>query len=1211
MTTHRGEDITTSIKMDISDLRANIQEANRYIKLANSEFKELSATSEDWASSTDNLSKRIGQLTTILNAQKIKLAQLQIEYEQTVKEQGENSKAAIDLKTKINNQSAAVTNAQKELDKYKRRLEDVTAESSRAKTASEKLNDKINDQEKELNALKLKYKDVILAQGQGSQEAKELANKIKELSGKLADNKKQMSAVGKAADDLDKSLIDTRDTTKAVSDGFTVLKGALANLITDGICKGLRLISDFGKQTLEAGTNFEKGMSEVGAISGATANQMKKLEEKAREMGESTKFSASESAEAMKYMAMAGWKTEDMLVGLAGVMDLAAASGEDLGTVSDIVTDGLTAMGLSAKDSAHFADVLASVSSSANTNVSLMGESFKHAAALAGTMGYSIEDLGLALGIMANAGIKGEKAGTALKNAISNLAKPTDAMAKVMDEFNLSLVNTDGTMKPFNEVLGDLRRSFGNLSKDQQASAAATLFGKEAMAGMLSIINASETDWNKLSVAIGNADGSAKKMADTMVNNLAGDMTLLKSKIEGIQVTLYKKLQPSLRKIVKEFNKLLDDIDWDGVSDSVGDLMKVTMNLVKFLIKNIGTISTLVKGLGTAWLTYKTAQLAANTATATGNALQTVTQAVLAKTTAGTIAHKVATEGATMATKLLAAAQKLTPWGMIAGLIGGVAIGLVSLAKNTSNADKEQQKITETLSAEKEAWSDLQKAQEEQMASGVAEIDHVKNLKAELDTLVDANGKIKKGYETRANFIANTLADATGQEIDVVDGVIQKYGELSESIDLLIAKKRAKIIVDSQEEAYSEALTKKTEALTKMSQFEAEMLEAQKLRDEAYNAFREATTIEEQRRLQIQWSNLDSDYQKKKTNYDEQAALFQGYNDTIAQYEYDAKLLASGNAEDLATINNRIIESYDDKGEKVVLSLQEQIANEEAELDYLKQKYKETNNEMYKDQISAAETRKIELEKELEAQRSTVETKAPQITTAWEKLSQLTLDAVSSKTPSFKKEADSQVNNIEQGVNEGVPRVTKSYKKLVDDSVRAVKDKYTDFKDAGSYVTGGIKNGIDSGVASVVRSMASLAGSMVDNFKKNLQIHSPSKIFTNLAEFIPDGVRKGIQKNTKTAVNAVRTMVNNVALEGQKLTDAIPIDEIKTSLSSSVSGLKTHTNSKIVNDDMQKQNIGDVNFHQTIVSPKPLSRLDIYRQTNNQLFSAKARLKNV
>lgn len=306
---------------------------------------------------------------------------------------------------------------------------------------------------------------------------------------------------------------------------------------------------------------FDSAMSKVSAVSGATGKDLERLRDKAKEMGAKTKFSATESAEAFNYMAMAGWKTGDMLNGIEGIMNLAAASGEDLATTSDIVTDALTAFGLKAKDSGHFADVLAANASNANTNVAMLGESFKYVAPVAGAMGYSVEDVNLALGLMANSGIKASQAGTTLRSALTRLAKPTGEVQRGMEKYGISLTDAQGNMLPLRDVMDQLREKFSGLSKTEQAQAATTLFGKNAMSGMLAIINSSEKDWNKLANAIDNADGTAEKMAETMMDNLGGQLTLLKSALEGLAIRIGEVLMPTIRKIVQWAQNFVDKLN--------------------------------------------------------------------------------------------------------------------------------------------------------------------------------------------------------------------------------------------------------------------------------------------------------------------------------------------------------------------------------------------------------------------------------------------------------------------------------------------------------------------------------------------------------------------------------------------------------------------------------------------------------------------------
>lgn len=340
--------------------------------------------------------------------------------------------------------------------------------------------------------------------------------------------------------------------------------------------------------------DFDSEMSKVKAISGASGDEFDQLRDKAREMGAKTKFSATEAAQAMSYMAMAGWDNKQMLEGIDGIMNLAAASGEDLALTSDIVTDAITAFGLSADDSAHFADVLAATASSANTNVAMMGETFKYAAPIAGTLGYSVEDTALAIGLMANNGIKGSQAGTALRSGLTRLASPTKEVEKGMEMLGLSIEDVQG--KPLDETLRIFRNAFKDLDGTQQAQAASLIFGKNAMSGMLGIIQASEGDYNKLSQAISGADRAALDMATTMQDNLGGDLEKLKSAAEELAISFGELLMPALRDVVDKVRDFVDRLN--AMPDSTKQVILDIAGFVAVLGPIIWLVGKISSGIG-------------------------------------------------------------------------------------------------------------------------------------------------------------------------------------------------------------------------------------------------------------------------------------------------------------------------------------------------------------------------------------------------------------------------------------------------------------------------------------------------------------------------------------------------------------------------------------------------------------------------------------
>ena len=396
-------------------------------------------------------------------------------------------------------------------------------------------------------------------------------------------------------------------------------------------------VTAFGTASVKTAADFEAAMSKVAAVSGATGSDLEALSKKAREMGSKTKFSASEAAEAMNYMAMAGWKTEDMLSGIEGVMNLAAASGEDLATTSDIVTDALTAFGLSAQDSGHFADVLAAASSNANTNVSMMGETFKYCAPIAGALGFSVEDTAEAIGLMANAGIKSTQAGTSLRTIMTNLSGEVKICGENIGEVTVATTNADGSMRDLSDILADCRTAFSGLSESEKAAAAESLVGKNAMSGFLALMNAGEGDIAKLSGAIDNCNGAAQSMADTMNNNLEGQLTILKSQLQELAISFGEILLPAVKKIVGWVQGFIDVLNSlpDGVKETIVTVALIAAALgpvliiIGKIITAVGTIMTIVPKVVGVIKAVKTAFLALN-ATMLANPIVLIIAAIAA-----------------------------------------------------------------------------------------------------------------------------------------------------------------------------------------------------------------------------------------------------------------------------------------------------------------------------------------------------------------------------------------------------------------------------------------------------------------------------------------------------------------------------------------------------------------------------------------------------
>ena len=558
-------------------------------------------------------------------------------------------------------------------------------------------------------------------------------------------------------------------------------------------------------------------MSGVGAISGATAEEMELLNDKAKEMGATTKFTAAQSGEAFEYMAMAGWKTEDMLSGIDGILALAAASGEDLGTTSDIVTDALTAFGLTASDAGHFADVLAAASSNANTNVSMMGETFKYVAPIAGSLGYSAEDTAEAIGIMANSGIKASQAGTALRTIMSNLTSDFTIQGDAIGEVTIKTQDADGSMRSFSEILADTRTAFDGLTESEKAQQAEALVGKNAMSGFLALVKAAPEDVNKLSEAINNCDGAAQGMSDTMVNNLQGDITLLDSAVDGMKIGLSEELTPVLRDTVQYVTKQMP-----AVEKTLTPIFKAGAEGVSFLVRNIPTAVSLLRsatpliaGVGAAFGAWKIAGIV---------------------------------DSATLAIKGLNLAMLANP--AVAATAGVVALtaAITSLALASNDEKTIADEVADEFKEQRQAIEDTRdsiarmKGDFNDHAQDIeAETARTESLWKELDKLTDATGRVQDADRVRAEYLLGQLNEALGTEYTMTGNQINNYKELSSQIDTVIAKKKAEAYLDDYLAMASGMAQNKEDAMQQYTDLYSQEQEAEKELSAAAAQFRELT----------------------------------------------------------------------------------------------------------------------------------------------------------------------------------------------------------------------------------------------------------------------------------------------------------------------------------------------------------------------------------
>ena len=692
----------------------------------------------------------------------------------------------------------------------RQKLLELNTNMEQTRQAIKNANAEVRAYQKELNVLRT-------ATNNGSTATSEQRQRMQELRDRIAQTTAQIGTLRTAEQDLRGQIRNANSelqnqrgaleniTSSAATMGDVLKANLYSSAIQGAVNKLVQSLKTAAEYCYNVGSSFEAAMSQVEAISGAAGSELESLTEKAKELGETTRFSATEAASAMNYMAMAGWDAQQMLDGIDGVMSLAAASGADLAETSDIVTDAITAFGLAAEDVGHFSDVLAAAASNANTNVSMMGETFKYCAPIAGALGFSIEDVSEAIGLMANSGVKSTMAGTALRTSLTKLSEGVTISGKAFGEIAIQTSNADGSMRELNDILDDLRGVFSQLTESEKASAAESIAGKNAMSGFLALMNAGEGDVNKLRSAIENCTGASSDMADTMTNNTAGAVTIMKSALEGLGIAVYDSFGDKLKTSVEGVTEILSDLTdkiksgsldetFDRLAESVGgaaeqlidfagtalpDFIGGLADIISFVVEYRNVIA----GAVGAMISFKSAMAIGKTI----DALRTSITAVMVATKTATTATQAYTAAQTAAN----AAAAVNPFVTVAAAVMALVGGIITLVATTDSAADEMEELRDKV-------NELNKTASES-----------KDAADDVSDLVDEYKQLRNGAEDteetrkRLKEIQDTLIDSFGYEADGIDLVNGKYKDQIQILDELKSKKLGMAQTDAQA-AYNE-----------------------------------------------------------------------------------------------------------------------------------------------------------------------------------------------------------------------------------------------------------------------------------------------------------------------------------------------------------------------------------------------------------------------
>lgn len=787
---------------------------------------------------------------------------------------------------------------------------------------------------------------------------------------------------------------------------------------------------------IKVGSDFESQMSRVKAISGATGEEFEQLKAQAMQLGADTSFSASQAAKGMENLAAAGFTTSEIMSAMPGLLNLAAASGEDLASSSDIAASTLRGFGLAASDAAHVADVLAANANRTNSSVANTGEAMKYIAPLARAAGLSLEETAAAIGIMANAGVNGSQAGTSLRGALSRLSKPTKDMSEAMDELGISFYDSNGKMKSLTEQVGMLRQATEGMTDEQKNNYLVTLYGQEALSGMLALINEGEGSLGELTNAYKNCDGAAQEAAETMQDNLSGALEQLGGSAETLGLAFYNSVADNLKNAAKtateSINNITDSFNNGGLNEAIqtaGDefanlaveaashapkMVDTAVDFIESFASGIASnkgrilgaagemaesmasglaellpdklqepvedaIDAVAESLSDGGL-REAAETAADTldnvVDAVGNladkALPPLTKAldfagenldlIAASATAAFTAfkgYKVVTSAGkamkslTATVKMLSAAEKANalqvlaasgaltaketiigictgkiklataaqmawnavmaanPIGLVVTAVAALAAGIGVYSLMQKDAESATDKANKKLAEQAETIRETQAARQEEVAGIQTQFGHYQQLWDELQGIVDQNGKIKEGYEERAAFITSTLSEALGIEIETTDGVIQKYGELTQSIDQVIQKKKAEAILSAYEDDYTTAIKNQAQAAQEVARtfddYSAAKKRAKKVTDELKEAESSMTAEQaagsfEIMRLQQAQMEANTELDKAKKAFNDANTASNEYSTTISNYETAMGTVEAGSANAAAAV---------------------------------------------------------------------------------------------------------------------------------------------------------------------------------------------------------------------------------------------------------------------------------------------------------------------
>lgn len=1090
-------------------INQNLKEVASEMKLVTSQYDQNDKSSQAVAAKTDALSKKLQEQTSKLELLKGRYSDMLTVFS---KNETEHNKLINDYNTE-----------KAKLDELAKTLGTTSQE--------------YKDQEAKVEALSKEVDQSTVSYEKSEKAMSAMRTEINKTEAECNTTAKEMDELGKETDDAGKDA-------KTASDGFTVFKGVLADLAANVIQKAVGGMKDLAKNVMATGAGFESAMSQVAATMGVSVDSIENLSDFAREMGETTQFSATEAAQALNYMALAGYDAEKSMQMLPVVLNLAAAGGMDLATASDMVTDAQSALGLTTNETVKMVDQMAKAASKTNTSVAQLGEGYLTIGATARNLKGGTEELSQVLGLLADNGIKASEGGTHLRNILLSLQKASQDGKIEFEDFSLAVYDADGNMRGLDDIVGDLAKGLDGMTQESKDAMISGVFNKTDLAAVNALIGTSKERWDEVRGAISNASGAASDMANTMMDNVEGQMTLLKSKVEGIFVTIYEKSKDSISRALDTLSAALDKIDWDKVADAAGKAIEGIADGLEWIIDHSDIVLGALKGIAVAFVTYKAVSIIGDVVNAFEGLMTTVK----------------AGEG------IMSAFAGGSGIGLVVAAIAGLSALAITLGKdidkNIGDKDGELKKrydeVAESMDKSAKKWEELKTARDEYLYDSMNEMDYLEDLYKELQLITDENGHVKDGYQDRAKFIADTLSEKLGLEIQLNGDIIEGYKEIQRQIGNVIEAQRAQIILDSQKDLYAEAMNKKTEALldfnknlgivqeaqTLLSETEANIAKKREELNEAMKRsggnYRNAEITGIKNAIQ----NLETEKRKRENNLKEYQASLEEAKGRIAEYYYNiqtyednAALYHEGKYNEMNTVTWEQVNLYADAADAKKAQLQDEIAAEKSALEILKRENEKFGDDRYKDQIESSKLMLEAKEQELKDHINLIAGNSTVAVSAWTDYLSSQIDAITGKRTTFRDAGDGLIQMYVDGVKTGIPRSETEMDNMMRGMLDAVGAYDSSFVKAGKDVVSGVEKGIkdkdaQSGVYSAVSSFGS---TILNRLKNSLQEKSPSKATAEMGAFLDEGLRLGIESGEEKTLKTVSGFGKSIlgALSGE------------------------------------------------------------------------------